>query len=528
MPKTTVNFPPLSTEKSDQAVISLRGLGMRNLGDGQLQYAQVPTIHAAAPVDTAFNINLNAETETNKRYGLPPVSELTEVKTIGDVTNPLLRDFFLYGDHNSGGVFCRYNDNTIRNIKSEGEIDNDIRNAPDTIGYPIFFNGSVYLIYPNGSIYQLESLGNGGLLITTNLNDAKLSQNIAVGTDSDVIGGVSVWLNRVWLEWSGPPGRIFWSEINNIRQWLQYDPTTDTGTTAGVRDSSDKILAFHTFGQTGLLFTDNDILRVTVSDITDTFFSFVPLNYKDIFVGGAITKQGALYYVSRTGISQLGQNGGVTHVSSPLDNVILRAIADNVKVNVVEKDRYIIWSFGDRDNTVIFFDAIDGTWSYSRGSPADEEGDEIRIVGTVTQLGKTIGSFKDANGRSLKISEVPGTFGFYGSPGKKPCGIFNDGTVKFFDAPDRLEITCIMERTARGNAFAIQTISLPEMQTDDWQVEIRDLDFTNSDKTYMPNQYNEVHVCDKYSSPEIKFVITRPRSLQSLQRFDLDAEIVRY
>lgn len=527
MVQTTVTFPSISTERSDQVVQSLRGLGMRDLGDGKRQYAKVPTIAGTAPIDSSFNLSIDPTTARNAPYSLLAIEDFRRPFTIGAFNHPLRRDFFFYGDVYGGGIFCRHNDNTIRNIKTEGETDNDIRSAPDTIGYPIFFNGGVYIIYPNGEIFQMNPLGDGGTRLTTNFTQAKEEQNIAVGSDSDVITRVAVWLNRVYVEWAGPPGALFNCDINNIRQWLEVDEDLET-TLARVYRTTDQILAFHTFGQTGFLFTNKDILSVTVSDVAETLFSFTPLSYKDIYVGGGITKQGALYYVSETGISRLAAGGAYQHISSPVDNVIAAALRDNPNINVVEYERYIIWSFDDSNNTILFYDSIDGTWSHRTGLDLAESGEGIISVGTVSQEGKSWDAFRDETGRELSFDEVTESWDFYAGSGIKPCGVFRDGTIKFFDSPKQLELTMIPERTAFGDAFYIHSIKLPEMTTNEYYVQIRDVDYPTPTETFVPNQYNEIWIERKYSTPEIKFVITNPAAIKSLERFLLDADVVRY
>ena len=442
--------------------------------------------------------------------------------SITDVDENLRRDFFIYGDETNGSVFCRYNDNTIRNVKTEGENDNDIRNAPDTIAYPIAFRGFIYLIYPNGEIYKMNELGDGAILQTTNLDEAKRNQLIEVGEDRDIIIGVTRWLNRVWLLWSGPPGRLFYSEINNINNFLTVDD--DRETTAGVYTTSDQILAFHTFGNTGLLFTDSDIIQVQVSDIVDVFFSFVPSNYNDIYVGGAISKQKALYYVSQTGISILSENGQLQHISEAIDNVVLRATSGPHNITVVDQNRFIIWSFNDEDNTVLTLDSIDGSWSYNQ----EGEGGQIIAVGSVTQIGKSFNDFTDENGNELTWADVTESWEFYATTGVKQAGVFEDGELKFFDSPTTASIAVLMERSEFGQGFMINRMSLPEMPTRDWYLEIQDQDYRGPVERFDPDNFNVAHIQNKYSTPLIRFVITKPSKLKSLSRFDIESSVVRY
>ena len=531
---------------------------MRQISADAQEYARVPVIKSAADATSSFDLNLitnqtELQTVIHDLFGAPVgaeidpvVSELNDIITVADITNPLRRDFLIYGDAFRGGVFCRHNDNRIRSVKTEGSSDNDIRSAPDTAAFPIFFLGKVYLIYPNGAIYEMNQLGDGGTLLTTNLNGAKTDNNIEPGREGDVITNAYSWLNRVWLQWAGPPLRFFRSEINKIESWQEVDPVTTEETGAGVYEGTGTMLGFATLGNIGLVFTDIDIYRVTIADI-DVQFRFTPLEHSDKYIGGAITKENNLFYISNTGVSAMSPGGGVQHISSPIDDIVIAAARESTtrgegNVSVTERGRYIVWAFGDSNATVIYFDSIDNTWSYKQGvDPGDNLG-QLLLVGNITTVGLRITDLVDTAGNSLRIRDVKGTYDFYGTAGTRPCGVYSTGEIRFFDHPEIITFDYEPERLSQDNAFMVHTISLPEIKaTEDengrlrppYTVWIEDRNYPhrsmNAGQAKRPNYRGDVIIEKQFSSPVYHFTIGDVgRSFDTLSRIVMDVEIIKY
>ena len=159
-----ITLPILSTQKADSVLTSTYGIGQRSTGDS-IDYVTVPVLAGNAPVFSTFAVNLNPSHPNNTGHNVPSIDQLVDYFSLGEITSPLRRDFFIYGNHVSGGVYCRHNDNSLRNVRTEGDSTNDIRNAPETIGYPVYFIGEIYIIYANGAIYKMNALGDGRNII---------------------------------------------------------------------------------------------------------------------------------------------------------------------------------------------------------------------------------------------------------------------------------------------------------------------------------------------------------------------------
>ena len=120
------------------------------------------------------------------------------------------------------------------------------------------------------------------------------------------------------------------------------------------------------------------------------------------------------------------------------------------------------------------------------------------------------------------------TFALYGSSGAKPCGVFEDGTIKFFDNPSEISFVYYPERMAAGDCIIFNKIKVPEYLSQELEITITDK-FRGSIGPLKPN-YNYEIICGglKFSSPEIKFKFFDVSKITSLSRLVLDYEVGRY
>jgi len=472
-----INIPPFAPDKAAASTFAMNGMRFARDGVGGAAWRIGAVLGQKSPV----SVNLDPSASANADHNVPDLSKLDRIESPRGLPVDLRRTIIFYQD---AGLRVVHSDNSVRALSSESGLET----LPNVNGFVTVFNELLLAIYPDGTIAQLNAVGDGGAILNTNLSEARRS---AQADGASIISSVANWQGRLFLAIGDT---LFWSDVNNAREWAIE---TDEGqaTLAGWNQfpETDKIDQIAVFGNRLYAFADSRIHQVNVSDI-DSQFSLTELVSGISFLGGAIGWQNGLYYVSSTGIRRL--SGAVDEsVSGVIEEVLSEILITKPDIYVTARGDEISWWFAD-DCTLLTLDVKDLQWRVLCD-------DRIATIGSYAATGKTIG---DLDGQTLsQLNDTP--LSFFSASDSRVCAASKEGDILFWELPEIATLDFNLSRHQPDSRVYIREIKFDELAGVNHAVWIKDGEKSEFVDKFEPDRWGNIVIERLFQRPDIRLEV---------------------
>lgn len=396
-----------------------------------------------------------------------PIEDLIEIITVGN------EDRTTFLRYKNKGVYVRTGRAGINAVHSPSNV----RAAPsDATGWPIQFNGAIYIVYSNGIIINWTDKA----VLTTNLD-----------VSGSTINAVTQWQGRVFISHGN---QISWSDAFKITEWSIESNNLSTLAGFNIFPEAEIVEDISVFGNSFYVFTDDKIYIASTTGI-DEQFTFTELSNGNEFEGGVVSFSNGIYYLAKTGVRYVAGNNDAP-ISDTLDDwlSLIQESDPEIISNYNEATDEIYWLFKGEGVTLIL-DVKDTTFRV-------EDTPDLIAFGQIGIEGKTIDELEGTYER------LGGTIGSLGVSKKRAAAINSSGQIFFYGPVDYHSITFNFGRFSRGTRVFIREILIDDLSGLDYQVGINEgedtIDFND---IYSPDRWGNVVIEKPYCRPNIKIIV---------------------